>query len=119
MRACALVLMITGAICRAQAPAPADVDPAGQERRILVMVRIPPAHFQPDASYGGGYQAQSGRASRHRIATELASAHRLVIDSDWPMNTLGVDCFLMRATDEVGRAVHQIRAGDAVETIER
>jgi len=100
IRACALALMIAGAICRAQAPAPPGADPAGEERRVLVMVRIPPAHFQPDASYGGGYQSQSGRASRHRIATQLASAHGLTIESDWPMDTLGVDCFLMRAADD-------------------
>ncbi|HEX4586279.1 MAG TPA: S8 family serine peptidase [Burkholderiaceae bacterium] len=71
----------------------------GDDRRVLVMLRIPPAHFRPDASYGGGYDAQSGRTVRHRIASELASAHQLVVESDWPMVSLGIDCFLMKAAD--------------------
>ena len=101
IRACALGLMIAAAaICRAQAPAPAGAPPGGEERRILVMLRIPPAHFRPDASYGGGYDAQSGRALRHHIASALASAHGLVLESDWPMVSLGVDCFLMTVADE-------------------
>lgn len=98
IRACALALLIAGAVCRAQAPAPAAPAP-GDDERILVMVRIPAAHFRPDATYGGGYDAQSGRAARHRIASELAAAHGLVLESDWPMVSLGVDCFLMRAAD--------------------
>jgi hypothetical protein len=101
IRACVLGLMIAAAaICRAQAPAPAGAPPGGEERRILVMLRIPPAHFRPDASYGGGYDAQSGRALRHHIASALASAHGLVLESDWPMVSLGVDCFLMTVADE-------------------
>jgi hypothetical protein len=99
IRAFALVLMLlAGAICRAQVPAVAD--PGDDGVQILVMVRVPPAHFRPDASYGGGYDAQSGQAARRRIARELASAHRLVVESDWPMDSLGVDCFLMRLADD-------------------
>ncbi len=102
IRACVLLLLlIAGVICRAQAPpAPAAADPGGEDRRILVMVRIPPAHFRPDGGYGGGYDAQSGRAARHRIAAEVAAAHGLVVESDWPMPSLGVDCFLMKAPDD-------------------
>jgi hypothetical protein len=97
IRAWALGLLLAAAVCRAQAPAPAGVDPADDTRRILVMLRIPPAHFRPEATYGGGYDAQSGRSVRRRIASDLASAHGLVIESEWPMVSLGVDCFLMRA----------------------
>jgi len=99
IRAGALLLLIAGAICHAQAPAPAEPAP-GDDARILVMLRIPPPHFHPDANYGGGYDAQSGRAARRRLASELAAAHGLVLESEWPMASLGIDCFLMRAPSE-------------------
>ena len=99
IRAGALLLLVAGAICHAQVPAPAEAAP-GDDARILVMLRIPPAHFHPDANYGGGYDAQSGRAARRRLASELAAAHGLVVESDWPMASLGIDCFLMRAPNE-------------------
>ena len=99
IRACAALLLVAAALCRAQSPTPAAVDPGSEDRRILVMVRVPPAHFRPDGGYGGGYDAQSGRAARHRIAAEVAAAHGLVVESDWPMPSLGVDCFLMKAPE--------------------
>ena len=114
IRACALLLLIAGAICRAQAPPPAAADPSGEDRRILVMLRIPPAHFRPDGGYGGGYDAQSGRTARHRIAAAVAAAHGLVVESDWPMPSLGVDCFLMKAApDQPLHAVLDALASDS------
>jgi Subtilase family len=98
--ACALSLMLAVTVCRAQDPDRARADQAAGERQILVMLRIPPPHFSPSASYGGTYDAQAGRAARRRIASELASAHGLVIESDWPMASLGVDCFVMKAADD-------------------
>jgi hypothetical protein len=111
IRACALLLLLAGALCRAQAPAPpAEADASAAPEHILVMLRIPPAHFHPGASYGGSYDAQSGRAARRRIAVELAAAHGLEVESDWPMDSLGVDCFLMRAADgrPVGPALEEL-----------
>jgi subtilisin family serine protease len=99
IRAWALLLLITGALCRAQVPPPPS-DPGPEDRRILVMLRVPPAHFHPDGGYGGGYDAQSGRMSRHRIAAALAAAHGLQMESDWPMPSLGVECFLMKAPED-------------------
>ena len=99
IRAWAVLLLMAAAMCRAQAPAPAAADPGSEDRRILVMLRVPPAHFRPDGGYGGGYDAQSGRAARRRIAAEVAAAHGLVVESDWPMPSLGIDCFLMKAPE--------------------
>jgi len=101
MRA-AVALLIAGAImCCAQAQPASSLPSSGDdERRILVMVRIAPPHFRPEAGYGGGYDAQAGRAARRRIASELASKYGLVVESDWPMASLGVDCFLMRVQGE-------------------
>jgi len=99
MRACALALLIVGALARAEGAGPAVAQPAVEEHRVLVMVRVPPAHYRPDGSYGGGYDAQAGRAARRRVASEVASGHGLLVESEWPMVSLGVDCFLMKAPD--------------------
>jgi len=103
IRSCALALLclLSTPACQAGVEAEADMAarPAaesGEERRVLVMIQIAAPHFRPDASYGGGYDAQAGRAARRRIASDLALDHRLQIESDWPMASLGVDCFLMR-----------------------
>lgn len=101
VRACALLLLlILGAAAPAGAAGPEQTEPAGDDRRLLVMVRIPPPHFRADGGYGGGYDAQSGRAARNRIAAEIASAHGIILESEWPMASLGIDCFLMRAPDD-------------------
>jgi hypothetical protein len=114
IRAGALLLLIAGALCSAHAQPRPGPEPAGEEPRILVMLRVPPAHFRPEATYGGGYDAQSGRAARHRIAAELASAHGLVLESEWPMPSLGIDCFLMKApADQPEQAVLDALAQDS------
>lgn len=97
----AAALLLACAICCAQAqPAPTLPSNGDDERRILVMVRIAAPHFRPEAGYGGGYDEQGGRAARLRIASDLASKYGLVVESDWPMASLGVDCFLMRVQGE-------------------
>jgi hypothetical protein len=113
IRAGVLVLMIASAICCAHAQAPPGPAAGDDDRQILVMLRIPPAHFRPEAGYGAGYDAQSGRAARRRIAAEVAAAHGLVIESDWPMVSLGVDCYLMKAQgDQPLQAVLDALASD-------
>ena len=101
-RASALLLLplsfVLAALCHAQAPQP-ETGQGGDERHVLVMVRIAPPHFRAEGNYGGGYDAQAGRAARRRIAADIASTHGLVIESEWPMASLGVDCFLMRAPE--------------------
>jgi subtilase family protein len=97
IRACALLLLIAGALCSAYGQPRPGPEPSAEEPRILVMLRVPPAHFRPEGGYGGGYDVQAGSAARRRIAAELAAAHGLVVESEWPMPTLGVDCFLMKA----------------------
>ncbi|RFP10358.1 peptidase S8 and S53 subtilisin kexin sedolisin [Duganella sp. BJB488] len=80
-------------------PVPAaSHDPA--EHTLLVMLRLPATHFRPDASYGGRYIDDSGRASRRRRAEELARQHGLTLVDDWPMPVLGLDCYVMRYPDQ-------------------
>ncbi len=65
-------------------------------RQILVMLRMPPQHYHPDAAYAGRYPNDSGRAARHRAAQELAAAHGLKLVDDWPMPVIGIDCYVMQ-----------------------
>jgi len=90
------VLLLAAAVCRAADPDRAGTVAADGDRRILVMLRMAPPHFRPDANYGSGYDAQAGQAARRRVASELAAEHGLSVESDWQMASLGVDCFLMR-----------------------
>nr|WP_229261039.1 S8 family serine peptidase [Duganella levis] len=66
------------------------------EHQLLVMLRLPAAHYRPDASYGGRYLDDSGRSARHRRAEQLAQQHGLALLDDWPMPVLGIDCYVMR-----------------------
>jgi subtilisin family serine protease len=76
----------------------AGVTPSlADEDQILVMVPVAPAHFRAGATYGGGYDEQLGRSARRQLALDLALAQNLAVLSEWPMPSLGVDCFLMRA----------------------
>ncbi|HEY0435156.1 MAG TPA: S8 family serine peptidase [Phenylobacterium sp.] len=58
------------------------------------MLRLPPEHFRPNVSYGGGYDS-GGLAARQRIAERLARQHGLTVIRSWPMPILGVDCYVM------------------------
>ena len=85
----------------------AEAADAIAQRQVLLMLRVAPAHYRPDASYGNDYRNAPGRVARRRIARELASAHGLLLRDDWPMPALGVDCFVLDAPD---RAIAQREA---------
>jgi hypothetical protein len=76
-------------------PASAALPPAGTADQLLVMLRLPPEHFRPEASYGGAYGDAAGLAARRRAAASLARRHGLKLLSEWPMPMLGVDCYVM------------------------
>jgi subtilisin family serine protease len=75
-------------------------------RRILVMLRLPPAHYRPDSAYSGGYGDRASLAARRRIALDIARRNHLELVDSWPMPLVGVDCFVM-----------QIRPGDTQEAV--
>ncbi|WP_229496580.1 S8 family peptidase [Massilia polaris] len=92
------------ALCAAlPAGAAAQVSPATVEkaaaaaasRQLLVMLRLPPQHFHPDAAYAGRYPDDGGRAARRRAGQELARKHGLKLVDDWPMPVIGIDCYVM------------------------
>lgn len=75
-------------------------------QQVLVLLNLPVAHFRADGNYSGGYANTAGAAARRRIAQSLASAHGLTLASEWPMPTLGLDCYVME--------VPALQAPDAV-----
>lgn len=82
-------------LARAADAGPAEVLDPG--RQVLVLMKIPPAHFRPNADYGGGYGDGQGRGARRRIASRLAREHGLTLVTDWPLPLVGVDCYVMQA----------------------
>ena len=74
-------------------------------REILVMLRLPPPHYRPNAGYGGDYGDGTSRTARRRIALHIAHRNRLDLINGWPMPLVGVDCYVMR-----------VPAGMAIET---
>ena len=94
----ASLTVATAALADARAPtsrAPAASDAQAVQSEVLVMLRLPPDHLRPNASYGGGWS--DGAAARRRIVERLASQNGLVLVDSWPMAVVGVDCFVLRA----------------------
>jgi len=103
------LLLLIGVACHAQS-SESNERAAQVDRQILVMLRLPPQHFRPDASYAGGYDVRAGREARRRTAAALARAHNLALVADWPMPALGVDCYVM----EAAAGANPVQVADAV-----
>ena len=103
-----LFLFMAASVCQAEMiPIAADNTQAEDVARtentshqLLVMLHMPLPHFRPDSSYSGRYD-DSGHKARRRIAEAIAALHKLKLISNWPMPTLGVDCYLMESTEPV------------------
>jgi hypothetical protein len=107
------LLAVQPAAAAAPRPAPVAAEPS-REREILVMLRIPPDHHRPGASYGGDYGDQVTIAVRKRLAQTIARRYGLEFVGDgWQMPRLGLDCYVMRAPprDTVESAMTRL-AGD-------
>lgn len=113
----AAILGVVACVARAE-PTAASLEAATAERQILVMLRLPPPHFRPDLSYLGSYDARSGRAGRVRVAAALAARFKLQIVDNWPMSSLGVDCFVMEAGSGVpiGPLIDELARDERVES---
>ena len=110
LRALGLLALLCVAHATAQ-PTPVRAEAAGAiaQREVLLMLRVAPAHYRPDAGYGNDYQNAPGRVARRHVAEELAHAHGLLLHDEWPMPALGVDCFVLDAPDRAA-ALRQAQA---------
>ncbi len=120
--ALAAALCVGLAACTTVNSRPVETVPThgSAERQILVMLRLPPPHFRPDESYSGGYDAHFGRDARHRIAEQLASEHGLKLVAEWPMPSLGVDCFVMEVppNDSPSNLAERLSADPRIESVQ-
>lgn len=73
----------------------AGYDGEAGDRRILVMLRLPPEHYRPGSDYGGGYGDAATAAARQRQAARIARDAGLELVEAWPMQILAIDCVIM------------------------
>ena len=107
-----LVALALAALAAALQPAASyarDAAAGSPDRQILVMVRIAPSHYRPTGDYGGAYGDQTAQNIREHLARRVARQYGLKLLDNWPMPTIGVDCFVMlvpegRSTKRRGRA---------------
>jgi hypothetical protein len=96
--AVALAFVLASPAQAQDAPA-AEAQELAESRDILVMLRMPPAHFRPNARYGGRYDDRAAQEARRRVAAAIARDNGLELIEGWPMPLIGVDCYVMRVPD--------------------
>lgn len=124
-------LWLAGMLCAANAaaqPVPLPVEPQRVEaavddvaqRQVLLMLNVAPVHYTPGGTYGGDYANAPGRVARRHLAGEIARDHGLVLRDEWPMPALGVDCFVLDASDHATamRQASALAADPRVESAE-
>jgi subtilisin family serine protease len=116
LRALLVICAVFGLNAIGSAHGQDHTDP-GSERRILVMLKLAPAHFRPNTSYGGSYGDALSSAARRRVALGIARKYRMELVDSWPMPVLGVDCYVMRlpADLSVDAAIEQVSRNSMVE----
>jgi subtilisin family serine protease len=97
----ALLLALAGCLAQSlaaqdtAAPAP-QASEAAEGGKILVMLKMPAAHFRPGARYSGSYDDKAAQSARRRVAARIARENDLELLEGWPMPLVGVDCYVMR-----------------------
>ena len=88
------------------------------QSQLLVMLRMPAPHFRPDLAYGSNYAMRVGQDARTRIAEAIAGEYGLRVIDNWPMPSLGVDCFVMEVQGNVAPSslAEQLAADPRVES---
>ena len=66
-------------------------------RQVLLMLRVPPPHYRPEATTAVTTATRRGAAAGGR-AHAGARARAALLD-EWPMPALGLDCFVLEAPD--------------------
>jgi subtilisin family serine protease len=88
------------AVPRQETGAAAGADGA-DTRQVLVLLRLPPAHFRADRDYAGDWGDLADRSAQRRLAARIARERGLQLLDDWPVPSLGLDCFVMALPAEL------------------
>lgn len=91
--------------CLAPGSAQAQEATSAGPRKVLVMTRLTPEHFQLHSGYGGAYGSNQSRQARLRLARRIARTNGLTITDDWPMPLIELACFVMEVPE--GRSVDE------------
>jgi Subtilase family len=79
----------------------ADGADGADTRQVLVLLRLPPAHFRADRDYAGDWGDLADRSAQRRLAARIARERGLQLLDDWPVPSLGLDCFVMALPAEL------------------
>jgi hypothetical protein len=89
-----LALPLLPAASLPQSAAAAESAETGETVQVLVMLRLPATHVRGGATYSGSYGDSASQTARRRMANAIARARGMRIADNWPMPSLGVDCFV-------------------------
>jgi hypothetical protein len=98
--------MWVAALCLGPCPGYAQEQPGPEARKVLVMTRLTPAHFQLNSGYGGAYGSNQARRARLHLARRIARENGLTITDDWPMPLIQMACFVMEVPE--GRSLEDV-----------
>jgi subtilisin family serine protease len=79
---------------------PVGADQPNDDQRILVMLKLSPAHYRSSGDYGGGYDDALAQSARHRLAARIARQLGLSLLDSWAMPLIGIDCVVMQVADD-------------------
>ncbi len=102
-----LVALLVAASASAQPAVPRQETSAAagadgiDARQVLVLLRLPPAHFRADRDYAGDWGDLADRSAQRRLAARIARDRGLQLQDDWPVPSLGLDCFVMALPAEL------------------
>ncbi len=89
----------------------ADSDPSGantgerdERNTILVMIEQSPNRLRPGTAYSSGYGSAQTEAARERLGRTIASEYDFEFVELWPMPLLGLDCIVIRFTNQYSAA---------------
>lgn len=89
-------------------------------KTLLVMVTQAPNRLRPGSSYSSGYGSALTKTVRERLGRQIAGEYGFEFVEVWPMPVLGLDCLVIRFTDDhtAAEAVKMLEAHPSVEWAE-
>ncbi len=116
-----LLLTFLAAAALAVEPARAEVQPAVDADRWIVVLTDPRSDRRRSRGAGGGYGGRYNYAEDPiltRLAEGIASDFDLEIDTQWPVRSLAVHCVVVSIPRDVETTLDALRADERVEWVQ-